>query len=64
MIGSFPNTPLVTFYSWIAGNKVIPDSTLVQQSLATMSLFNRPPSAPVSEATPLTPADLRRLERW
>jgi hypothetical protein len=60
----FPNTSLETFYSYIASNTSIPDSTLVQQSVAALSLFNRPSNAKVTEAVPLTPADLKRLERW
>jgi hypothetical protein len=59
-----PNTSVATFYSWIAGNTSVPDSTLAQQTVAAMSLFNRPPGSPVEDATPLTPADLSKLERW
>lgn len=64
LIVTYPYTPVAGVYNWIAGDTVIPDTTLAQQTVATLSKFNRPLNAPVNESTPLTQKDLIILKRW
>jgi hypothetical protein len=59
---AWPNTPVAQF--WVAGEVEIPMDTIAANALATLSKYNRPVTAAVTDSVPLTKADLRRLDKW
>ncbi|WIA23398.1 hypothetical protein OEZ85_000156 [Tetradesmus obliquus] len=61
---SWPYTPVAQFWTWVAGQTELPMETIAANALATLSKYNRPMGSAVTDAVPLTKADLRRLEKW
>uniref|UniRef100_A0A383VUL2 Amine oxidase domain-containing protein n=1 Tax=Tetradesmus obliquus TaxID=3088 RepID=A0A383VUL2_TETOB len=60
----WPFTPVAQFWTWVAGQTELPMETIAANALATMSKYNRPVGSAVTDAVPLTKADLKRLDKW
>jgi hypothetical protein len=60
----WPYSPVGQFWTWVTGDTEIPLETMAANTVAVASKYNRPADSDVSQAVPLTRADLRRLEKW